>query len=97
MNADNLDQPWPCEFPPTTVTDGAGPLAPAAGSVLPWWVKYKWNGDAYWCVRCSATMRLNPDCEWDDDDEYNLCRNCSLELLKEAMARLDITGQSVGA
>jgi hypothetical protein len=34
-------------------------------------------------------MRLNPDCEWDDDDEYNLCRNCSLELLKEAMARLN--------
>jgi hypothetical protein len=87
----DLSQPWPdhITWPATTATNGTSELAALSGSVLPWWVTRKWDAEVCECVRCGTTMRLNPDCEWDDDEEYNLCHNCSLELLKEAVARLN--------
>lgn len=47
------------------------------------WVTHKWDNEYPACVRCGTDMYLRAGCEWEDDQDFNLCYYCAMKTLKE--------------
>ncbi len=50
-----------------------------------YWVKHPWDKNEPMCVKCSKSLSLRDGCEWNDDPDFNLCLDCTTDLLQTLM------------
>lgn len=48
---------------------------------VPFWVHAPFDKSDPACERCGDSLRLYPDCEWDDRPGFNLCHHCALKVI----------------